>query len=98
MRVTIIRDDNFVSVDGEGYKVDCSSLPADFHALQWTGATGEVEYRMTVCTHCGARSKKPNATIADTTEFKPQLDGWHAAKLAADAKKKAKADAARLEG
>lgn len=91
MRVTIIKDGNRVSVDGEPYAVDCSGLPADFHALQWDGSRGEVEYRLTVCDHCNARSKKPNEFITDLAPYQTYVDAWHAAK---GVEQKAKADAA----
>lgn len=95
MRVTIIRDDNTVLVDGEGYTVDCTPLPADFHALQWDGTSGEVEYRMTVCSHCNTRSKKPNLFVNDMTPYLSYVDAWTKAKAAAieAAEKLAKAQA-----
>lgn len=83
MRVTIIRDDNTVLVDGEAYAVDCSSFPADFHALQWEGISGEVEYRTVVCSHCNTRSKKPNLFVNDMTPYLPYVDAWTKAKQAA---------------
>lgn len=85
MRVTIIRDDNTVIVDGEAHHVDCSTLPTDFHALQWAGDLGEIEYRMLNCAHCGGRSKKQNVTIADMVPYQPYVDGWRVAKATADA-------------
>lgn len=80
MRVTIIRDDDAVNIDGERQTVDCSSLPTDFHALQWDGFAGEVEYGAVLCGHCGMRSKKPNMTISDLAPYQKFLDGWHAAR------------------
>lgn len=102
MRVTIVKDDNAVIVNGERHTVDCSSLPADFHALQWDGEHGEVEFMPTRCTHCGARSKKGNAILSDVTPYQPYIDAWHAAKAVADAEKaaaivKAMADAEEAE-
>ena len=35
MRLTIIRSDNMVYVDGEPLTVDCSSLDPSIHAIQW---------------------------------------------------------------
>jgi hypothetical protein len=93
MRVTIIKDDNTVGVDGEFYTVDCSTLPADFHALQWQTVRGEVEYRMTRCEHCSARSKKGNVDITDMAPYQPYVDAWHVAKTAADAEKAKQAEA-----
>lgn len=83
MRVTIIRDNDTVNVDGVAYTVDCSKLPADFHALQWNGTSGEIEYRMVVCAHCNTRSKKPNLFINDMTPYQPYVDAWGVAKAAA---------------
>ena len=79
MRVTIIIDDNAENIDGERRTVDLSELPADFHVLQWTGNSGEIEHRMTVCDHCGARSKKMNVLTADLSPYQKYIDAWHAA-------------------
>lgn len=92
MRVTIIKDDNAVIVNGERYTVDCGTLPADFHALQWDGTEGEVEFRVTRCDHCGARTKKGNLLIADLSPYALYVDAWRAAKTKADAER-AKAEA-----
>lgn len=85
MQVSIVKADNQVTVDGESRTVDCSTLPANFHALQWYGLAGDVEYAMMVCEHCGTRSKKPNATITDLTPYQPYVDAWAAAKAKAEA-------------
>lgn len=98
MRVTIIKDDNAVNVDGERHTVDCGKLPADFHALQWDGTSGEIEYRMTACNHCGGRNKKPNLFVNDMTPYLAYVDAWGVAKAAHLAERaaaeKAQADAA----
>lgn len=45
MRVTIIVEDRFCSVDGQGFDmVDMSSVPAGQSAVQWYETWGEVEY------------------------------------------------------
>lgn len=45
MKVTIIRDDGYVSVDGRGFQgIDMSSLDASIHAVQWNGVDGEIEW------------------------------------------------------
>lgn len=100
MRLTIIKDDDKVIVDGQLFTVDCSGLPADFHALQWDGQHGEVEYAATRCEHCGARSKKGNAILTDVSAYQPYVDAWNAAKVKAIAEReaeRAKADAAGPE-
>ena len=43
MQVTIIKSDNFVSIDGVQKEIDLSFLPDDFHALQFDGSKGSVE-------------------------------------------------------
>jgi hypothetical protein len=45
MRLTIIRDDNAVYIDGLCVIVDCSSLSEDIHAVQWNGQNGWVEFK-----------------------------------------------------
>lgn len=88
MRLTIIKSDNAVILNGERHTVDCSNLPTDFHALQWNDTEGEIEYNMTRCEHCGARSKKGNALISDLVLYQPYIDGWKVAAIAADETKK----------
>lgn len=85
MRVTIVKEDNAVIVDGDRRTVDCSSLPADFHALQWDTPFGEVEYAAVRCDHCGHRSKKPNERISDLSPYQKYVDAWHVAKGNANA-------------
>lgn len=43
MQVTIVKADNFVSVDGVQKEMDLSFLPEDFHALQFDGSKGVLE-------------------------------------------------------
>lgn len=42
--LTIIKDDNWVGRDGVGFNIDCSSLAANIHAIQWDGSKGWIEY------------------------------------------------------
>lgn len=45
MKLTIIRDMGLVHVDGRGHdELDLSSVPAEVHAVQWDGTSGEIEY------------------------------------------------------
>jgi len=46
MRVTIVKEDNVVLVDGEALNFDLSTItfPENFWALQWNGSSGHVEY------------------------------------------------------
>lgn len=79
MRVAIIKADNLVMVDGEGRTVDCSALPADFHALQWYGFAGEVEYASEFDDYVGWR-KKPNEVVHSLEPYQALLDAWETAK------------------
>lgn len=83
MRVTIIRKDGFVSVDGDGFdKLDLSFLPDTLHAVQWYGTVGEVElyephpYKVVMA---------PSQTITSLDEYQQCLDLWDIAKAARDA-------------
>jgi hypothetical protein len=42
--LTIIKDDNNIAEGGVWRTVDCSSLAANVHAVQWDGSAGWVEY------------------------------------------------------
>lgn len=76
MQVIIVKSENVVAVDGVQRYVDCSALPANFHALQWDGAEGEIEYRSMICDHCGVRSKKPNEKVSDLAPYDALLKAW----------------------
>ena len=43
MRVTIIRGDGVIGVDGLFKPVDLSALSPEIRAVQWNGASGHVE-------------------------------------------------------
>ncbi len=50
------------------------------------------------CDHCGVRSKKGNDLITDLAPYQAYVDGWYAAKKAAEdeaAKKAAEAEATK---
>lgn len=84
MKVTIIKSDNTVYIDGVVAHVDCSEFPRYFHALQWDGVTGEVEF---VTDNDGHRM--PNLKISDISAFQHWLNE-HAREIA-----KAEAEAAK---
>tara|TARA_R100001244_G_scaffold95415_1_gene71564 strand:+ start:105 stop:500 length:396 start_codon:yes stop_codon:yes gene_type:complete len=42
--LTIIKDDKFVSVDGEGLILDAVVLASNIHAVQFDGTNGHIEY------------------------------------------------------
>ncbi|WON73742.1 hypothetical protein [Nitrosospira sp. Is2] len=68
MRVTIIRDDGVVGVDGVFRRVDLSTLPARIRALQWNGVSGHVEY-----------DHGANTTLHDLAAFQTFVELWNAA-------------------
>jgi len=45
MKVSIIREDNKVVVDGVGHDVDCSELPTFIHAIQFDNGVGHIEFK-----------------------------------------------------
>lgn len=68
MRLTIIADDMFVSVDGNGCDgVDLSALDASIHAVQWYGNYGEIEYKTQFVD--GSLVKPVNAAITSIDAF-----------------------------
>lgn len=75
MRVVIILENGFVSVDGEGYRgLDLSFMDSDIHAVQWYETEGEIERR-------DNRGRMVNNEhITSIEQFQPALDLWLAAK------------------
>jgi len=45
MKVSIVKDDNKVVVDGVGHDVDCSELPTFIHAIQFDNGVGHIEFK-----------------------------------------------------
>ena len=43
MKLTIIKEDNQVGIDGLFFEIDLSSLPDNIRAVQWNGQTGHEE-------------------------------------------------------
>ena len=63
-KVTIVKDDNMVIVDGVGRTVDCSGQAANLHAVQWDGSKGEIEYN----------DGSANATIDSISAYQSLID------------------------
>lgn len=68
MRLTIIRDDSAVGVDGVFRRIDLSSLRANVRAVQWNGTSGHIEYDDTA-----------NTLFTNIGEFQSFVDLWKAA-------------------
>jgi hypothetical protein len=78
MRITIIPNDGFVSIDGEGYSdLDLSFMDDNIHALQWYDTEGEIERK-------DSRGRViANEEITDITPYQQAIDSWEAANLVA---------------
>jgi hypothetical protein len=72
MRVTIVADDNKVSVEGQPETVDLSTLDEDIHVVQWYGTVGEVEFKHDYI----ANTKKMNERIEDFAPYQKFVDLW----------------------
>ncbi|HEY6044769.1 MAG TPA: hypothetical protein VIU43_07705 [Nitrosospira sp.] len=68
MRITIIRDDSVVGVDGIFRRIDLSAMPAGIRAVQWNGVTGHIEY-----------DDAANAPLGSIADFQQFVDAWIAA-------------------
>lgn len=74
MRVTIIRGDGFVAVDGIGYdSLDLSSIDQSIHAVQYDRGVGWIEFVETT------EGKPVNEPITTLQQFQAALDAWKAA-------------------
>lgn len=88
MKLSIIRDMGLVHVDGEGYdKLDMSDVPADVHALQWNGESGEIEY---------ISNEIPNTSITSLPDWADLAKAKKDAKDAEEAAEKAAQEASDL--
>lgn len=97
MRVTIIKNENRVSVDGESHSVNLADLPATVHVVQWDGVRGEVEHNRVFCEHCGTHGKKPNDDITSLAPYQKYVDAWRVSKAADDLAAQQAADKAAQE-
>lgn len=86
MRVTIIRDDSLVGIDGQFRQVDLSGLPDGIRAVQWNGTGGHVEY-----------DEAPNTVLDHITGFQPFVELWEAAAPRAASLSSGQAKTAALE-
>lgn len=68
-KITIVKDDNIVIVDGVERTVDCTGQAANLHAVQWNGSAGEVEYN----------DGTPNAVIDSISAYQSLIDAHTAA-------------------
>lgn len=66
-KITIIRDDGVIGVDGEFRHVSTAALPAGVRAVQWLHTVGHIEY-----------DNAPNTVLTDITPFQSYVDAWTA--------------------
>jgi hypothetical protein len=89
-RITVIKSDGFVAIDGEGYlKCDVSFLDDTVHAIQWYNTDGEIERK-------DARGRMvANDAITSLEPFESQIRAaWNAKKAEVAAAKAALENAA----
>lgn len=78
MRITVIRENGTVLIDGKGYTgVDVSSMPSDVLAMQWYGDFGEEEPLF-------QDVKPPNVRINNLDAYSKIIENWNIAKAAED--------------
>jgi hypothetical protein len=73
IRLTIIKEDNLVGIDGKFTIIDCSSLPIELYALQWdaVNSVGEIEWY--------GSPKPPNTKIYDILAYQDLVTEWYKA-------------------
>lgn len=74
-KITIVREDNVIGVDGIFLGVDCSSLPENLRVVQWSGDHAEVEL-----------TDRDNTHIQSLDAYNQVLDLWQSKKDFNDAK------------
>lgn len=75
-RITVVKPDGLIIVDGEGYNgIDLSFLDANIHAIQWYHTYGEVERKDERGRHL------PNEEIDSFTAYESDVTAaWQAKK------------------
>ena len=71
MRLTIIKDDSRVIINGINYEIDISALPVGIHAIQWYETQGEIEWK-------DERGRMVrNEEISSITDYQWIIDAWN---------------------
>lgn len=71
MRLKIVVNDKFVSINEVGYfDIDMSTIPSNVSAVQWYGTHGEIEIKDSF----GKIIENRPITFID--EFQPIIDNW----------------------
>ena len=66
MRITIIKDDGVVGIDGVFRNIDLSSLAPEIRAVQWSDDNGHVEFYGDLA----------NVSITDLSPYQQYIDDW----------------------
>lgn len=66
MRLTIIKEDNSVGVDGVFRSLDLTTLDPNIRAVQWDGGKGHIEY-----------FDSPNTVLTSLDNFSTVLQSWY---------------------
>jgi len=83
MKVTVIKDDNSVAVDDEGYgNLDLNFLDDTIHAIQWYDTHGEIERKDPI-----TKKMISNEEITSFDQFQQVLVVWQAEKDKIEAEK-----------
>jgi hypothetical protein len=73
MKVTIIKPDGIVGVDGIFINIDLSSLPDNLRVVQWQNNSGHVEW-----------TDQSNTDINSLSDYQWVIDAWQAEKSIVD--------------
>lgn len=76
MRLTIIKPDSAVYIDGDARIVDLSTMAANIHAVQWSDDAnkGWIEFAQDPF-----GPPVPNEDITSRAPYQPYIDEWYAA-------------------
>lgn len=77
-RVTIIRPDNVIYVDGTAVHVDCTSIAPSIHAIQWNAVAGRGSIEF-VDDDPSDGTKPPNQSITSVAPYQRLIDAAMAA-------------------
>lgn len=67
MKLTIVKPDGMVGIDGVFFPLDLSSLPDNLHAVQWSGTSGHIEH-----------IDGANQNLTDISMYQHIVDAWQA--------------------
>jgi len=76
MRLTIIKPDSAVYIDGDARTVNLQTLDPTIHAIQWSDAAGRGWIEFAQDPFAPA---KPNEDIFSREPYQPYIDEWYAA-------------------